>query len=161
MAESDPTPARTYEIEQLDGTLERFDIPENWKVTFGPIQGSPGSANEAAQKGSRFRNGYAFRAWEADNKQRILITGVVRFRDLSVPRRVRCVRRYGTEVWFPDDGTWTGTRAAEVEKLWKNADDTDFADEDPQAKAVTLDPNDFDDDGRVFGGPVKRTLKPR
>lgn len=108
-------PTKTYEIETSRGAV-RIDIPESFKVTFGPIIGAGG--------GNKFGgSALAFRVWESDTKQRLLITDVVSFRDISIPMLRRAVRKFGSEEWSIDDGSWTGKRSEQVEKTWKPIDD--------------------------------------
>lgn len=121
MPETTPVPVRTYEIETSRGAF-RVDLPETWKVTYGPVVGS--------DKTSVGRT-MAFRAWESDNKQRLLISDVIAFRDISIPMKRRAVRKYGSEEWREDDGSWTGKRAEQVQKSWVDMDQlTDLPDED-------------------------------
>lgn len=106
---------RTYEVVTKDGTF-RIDIPANAKITYGPIIGVTG-------KPSYDGGGNSLRIWEGEKVQRALFLGVISFRDLSMPMKVRAVRAYGTESWVKDDGTWTGKRADLVEKGWVSSDD--------------------------------------
>jgi hypothetical protein len=120
---------RTYEIvTQREGKF-RIDIPETWKVTFGPVIGAKGYES----------SGLAFRVWETDKQQRALFTNVTSFRDLSLPMMREAVRKFGTDDWIIDDGSWTGKKAEQVERQWVPADDVKT--ETPQ---VTV-PDDDDD----------------
>lgn len=114
MAESADPAVRTYEITLKDGGAVRVDIPETWKVTFGPIAGA---------KGYDGGGGFAFRAWEAETKQRLLLTQVTGFRDIGLPMTRRAVRRFGSDDWFADDGSWTGKRADLVAHSWQPIDE--------------------------------------
>lgn len=160
-AVADEPGVRTYEVEFLDGTTQRYRLPETWKVTFGPIIGAgkdTGTAEAATHRG-RHRNGYAFRAWENENKQRLLLTGVIQFRDVSIPMEVRCVRRFGETTWFPDDGSWTGKKAELVQRAWKSTDDPEYADRDPIDPHVDVD--EFDPSGFHVVPPPKSRLTAR
>lgn len=112
------TPAlRTYEIEGADGSgTIRIDIPETWKVTFGPVVG--------ADKTSIGRT-MAFRAWETETKQRLLLTNVASFRDISIPVRIKAVRKFGQKTWHTDDGGWVDGYAELVERQWLPIDEID------------------------------------
>jgi hypothetical protein len=133
----EPEGVRTYEIELADGGAIRVDIPETYKVTYGPVigPGAKGSGGTAA-----YGSGNAFRAWENENRQRLLLTGVVGFRDISLPMKRRAVRKFGTETWMADDGKWTGQKSLEVQKSWV---DIDQIDERPAE----------DEDSNQFGEP--------
>ncbi len=118
---------RTYEIEFSDGSAIRVDIPEEWRVTYGPIVGAAATGGEMPGK---YRNraslgGNAFRAWENENRQRLLLTGVVSFRDIALPMLRRAVRKFGTSEWMEDDGSWKGSKSEQVQKSWRAMDDPD------------------------------------
>lgn len=122
---TDPVVARTYEVEFSDGSAIRVDIPETWKVTYGPIIGAGAQAGDGTsiRRGKPSYGGNAFRAWEAENKQRLLLTGVTSFRDTSLPMMRRAVRKFGSTTWVEDDGSWKGTKALDVEKRWVPVED--------------------------------------
>lgn len=105
---------KTYEIDAgpRGGTF-RVTFPATWKVTYGPVIGANGKA-----VGAYGETGMCLRIWETDKLQRGLWTGVVAFRDVSLPMTVAAVRRYGSDEWRFDDGTWTGKKAEQVEKKW-------------------------------------------
>lgn len=67
---------KTYFVERTNGNDQRVTVPASWKVTFGPL--NPGSKNQGGS-GSP-----ALRFYEAENKQRMVITNVVSFRDTSI-----------------------------------------------------------------------------
>lgn len=155
MAESSPDPkprtrkpivpdrVLTYEITFDSGRVVRVDIPSSYKITFGPIAGVKGYEG----------TGNAFRAWEAETRQRILFTKVASFRDVSLPMSVRAVRRFGTEVWFRDDGSWTGDKARLVERAWRPSDEL-VDQRDPNEEEVS--DGDFDGPKSLVGmGPRK------
>lgn len=70
-------PTRTYEIGRKGGDKLRITIPEDWKVTYGPVIG------EARQHGGD--SGNVLRIYETKDKQRALFTRVEEFRDLTIP----------------------------------------------------------------------------
>ncbi len=122
---TDAIPVRTYELDcGREGTY-RIELPETFKVTFGPIMGAGGKDRAVGSGGN------AFRAWEAETKQRFLATGVVAFRDISIPMLIGVVRRFGSQEWFVDDGSWVGPRAAEVEHGWRNIEDPSVSPTEP------------------------------
>lgn len=73
---TDGADMKTYFVERTGGNDQRVTVPASWKVTFGPL--NPGSKNQGGS-GSP-----ALRFYEALNKQRMVITGVVSFRDTSI-----------------------------------------------------------------------------
>lgn len=127
-------PVRTYEIAFRDGQLIRVDIPETWKVTYGPVVGADGGGSKV----------FAFRAWETAERQRIMLTEVTSFRDVSRPIMVRAVRRFGAgdDEWFVDDGTWVGAKGTAVEHGWRPADDVLSFDPAEQSDIVKGDEDD-------------------
>jgi hypothetical protein len=106
---------KTYEIERNGGAI-RVTFPAAWKVTFGPAIGAAGQKTYGSHEGA------VLRIWETDKLQRGLWTGVTGFRDVSMPVEVKAVRKFGSEEWRADDGTWTGDKAKLVEKQWVTAD---------------------------------------
>jgi len=126
------TEVRTYELAFKDGGVARIDIPETWKITFGPVAGAKGVVEGA---------GFAFRAWQTEGQQRLLFTRVQSFRDVSLPMQVRAVRRFGAPdtEWFLDDGSWTGKKADLVERAWKPIDDVLSTDPEENAKTDVED----------------------
>ena len=116
---------RTYEIVTQNAGRFRIEIPESWKVTYGPVIGSKG------YEGS----GNAFRVWESEKQQRALFSNVVAFRDMSLPMLREAVRKYGTEDWVYDDGSWTGSRADLVERQWVSPDEIKTAPSEPRDRS--------------------------
>jgi len=72
-------PIRTYQIVGRDEVFE-IQVPDSWKVTFGPIAVGSGRNSEGA-------GSMALRFYEDDKRQRAIFTGVRSFRDLSIPIR--------------------------------------------------------------------------
>jgi hypothetical protein len=66
-----------YEIKTRSEGRVRVTVPEDWKVTFGPV--APGAGKYAG--GGEL----ALRFYESDTKQRAIFTDVQSFRDLSIP----------------------------------------------------------------------------
>lgn len=70
----------TYLLELENGGRRKIVIPSSWKVTYGPLV--PGSKDGNLQG----RGALCLRIWEGSkDNQRAVITGVVGFRDLSLP----------------------------------------------------------------------------
>lgn len=114
--EPHPGPVRIY---QVVGKEEVFEIavPEDWKVTFGPVAVGSGRIN------SEGGGSMALRFYEDDKRQRAIFTGVRSFRDLSIP--IRRVAGIGVnEVMAPlhkpgmlvETITHRGRSSSEVEK---------------------------------------------
>ena len=127
---------RTYEIVTSRGR-QRITVPDTYKVTFGAVV--PGSAKSA---GSSYNSGgWGLRIWESADKQRAVFSDVVSFRDLSIPLEIAAVREFGTERWRRDDGSYTGKKAATVEKQWMPVDEVT---DDPEPMPETVDdPDDY------------------
>ena len=67
---------KTYILTMRDGCTKKVTVPEEWKVTFGPL--FPGSRGESGGRvGIRF--------YEGKEKQRAVFVDVVEFRDESIP----------------------------------------------------------------------------
>ena len=83
------TDKRIYEIITNDGTY-RMEIPEDWKITFGPVAIGAGKRNAWDAGGGSM----ALRIYESEVRQRAIVTGVESFRDLSIPltKLVRTVK---------------------------------------------------------------------
>jgi hypothetical protein len=79
---------RTYLI-LAGGDEIQIDIPESWKVTYGPV--SPGKGG--------YGNDLALRIYENETKQRAIFTNVRSFRDLSIPVRRKVVEEVGSSDW--------------------------------------------------------------
>lgn len=103
---TEESPIKTYLVKTSREELQ-IDIPENWKVTYGPI--SPG-------KGSY--GGYALRIYESDTKQRAIFTDVTSFRDLSIPVRRLVKAEKGTASWERDESGSSEVAATIIDKAW-------------------------------------------
>src|SRR5437016_692292 len=69
-------PMVTYYVQRQQGRDQKVTVPADWKVTFGPL--SPGSKGESGNATP------ALRFYESANKQRMVITQVVSFRDMAI-----------------------------------------------------------------------------
>ena len=124
------TGTRTYEIVTTRGK-QRITVPDTYKVTFGAVV--PGAKGSGSSYGA-----WGLRIWESQDKQRAVFSDVLSFRDLSIPVEVQAVRKFGSDDWLLDDGSYTGKKGETVEKAWKSIDEI----RDPQ-------PNVSDGDGVV------------
>lgn len=69
---------KTYIIEKTDGTI-RITVPEQWKVTFGPIIGGKQAGSYGSERGC-----LALRFYEDEKHQRAIFTNVRNFIDTSI-----------------------------------------------------------------------------
>jgi hypothetical protein len=120
---------KTYEIVMTDGTRQRITIPATWKVSFGAIVPASAKSSALSYNGA----GWGLRIWEATDKQRAVYSGVAEFHDVSIPTERMAVRKFGTEDWIADDGTWVGKKAELVERAWKPVDEIGAATPTPTA----------------------------
>lgn len=117
------TPTRTYLVEQRGNVQRRVTVPEDWKVTFGPL--APGSKHMNGQEK------LCLRMYETKEKQRAVFTDVVSFRDLSIPVEVRKVHKQEQRAKrMTPDGEKDFTVVAEYAE-WRA--DTDEPSEFPKA----------------------------
>lgn len=129
---------RTYEIVTTRGK-QRITVPAEYKVTFGAVV--PGAKATGYGGG-----GWGLRIWESTDKQRAVFSDVISFRDLSIPVEVAAVRKFGSEDWVLDDGTYTGKKAETVEKAWKNIDEI----KDPPMSGVMEITSDDDNSATLY-----------
>jgi hypothetical protein len=83
---------KSYLVVTKDGEL-RVTVPENWKVTYGPI--APGT------RGWNGVQNLAIRFYESAEKQRAIFTDVISFRDLSIKvekKKATRIRREGADA---------------------------------------------------------------
>lgn len=106
------TTVKTYLIDTNQGSLQ-IDIPENWKVTYGPV--SPGA------KG--YGNDLALRIYESDTKQRAIFTGVRSFRDMSIPVRRKITTESGVASWDIDENSSIENKNVSRQSTWVEADE--------------------------------------
>lgn len=130
---------RTYEIITNAGAF-RIDVPMSARVTYGPIIGAAGKSTYG---------GNVLRIWQDKDHQLALFSDVTSFRDLSLPLQRQAVRRYGTDEWSIDDGSYHGKKAEQVEKKWVNVDD------------LTDRPPETSEDDGTTGVAHLRGMKPR
>lgn len=112
----DSTETRTYEVITSSQTF-RITVPAAARVSYAPVISAAGKSAYG---------GNALRVWlgtKATEVQLALFNNVISFRDVSMTILVRAVRKYGTEEWIEDDGSWTGEKAALVESGWINPDE--------------------------------------
>lgn len=99
---------RRYLIKYKNSPNEIFEVPEDWKVTYGPLV--PGSGYHDNQS-----TGFTLRFYETKDKQRAVFTGVVAFRQLD---DVRLLRRVGKdrikEIMEAADGPVPNDQLAKV-----------------------------------------------
>ena len=111
---------RTYEIITNDGTY-RIDIPDDWKVTFGPVAIGGGKRGGYDIGGGSM----ALRLYESEVRQRAIFTGVKSFRDLSIPvkKLVRTVKEQSESKTErgPKGRKSSGTDVVEYDDKWEDA----------------------------------------
>jgi hypothetical protein len=98
-----------YLIETTDKAF-KIEIPDDWKVTYGPVM--PGTqtrvrarnANQRLNAGINVQGGLTLRIYETDTKQRMIFHDVISFRDLSIPVMERIERADFDE----DAESWSG-----------------------------------------------------
>jgi len=121
------TGKRVYEITTSHGKM-RVSIPENHRITYGPV--SPG--------GKYGGSAMCLRVYEDATHQRMLVTDVQSFRDMSLPVMRAVVRQKGTRKWLPDSpltmsSVLRGIKGSELERDWISETDleVDAAEADP------------------------------
>jgi hypothetical protein len=111
---------RTYEIVTNDGTY-RIEIPEDWKVTFGPV--AVGGGNKRGFGDSS--GSMALRLYESEVRQRAIFTGVSSFRDLSIPitKLVRTVKEKSARSaqHGPKGSKSSAESEVEYDERWEDA----------------------------------------
>ena len=96
---ADAKKTRTLLIERGKNDRFRIEVPEDWKITFGPL--SPRGYSE----------GNALRLYESDTKQRACFVNVIAFRDISIPVTRLVVSQSGEQTWENDgEGNTVETR---------------------------------------------------
>lgn len=66
----------TYFVERNNGQDQKVTVPASWKVTFGPQNPGVKGAGPSGEPCLRF--------YKSANQQRMVITGVKSFRDMSI-----------------------------------------------------------------------------
>ena len=100
----------TYEVKTRSEGKLRITVPEDWKVTFGPV--SPGGKYGGGGE-------LALRFYESDTKQRAIFTDVVSFRDLSIPVQRQLKKSSGSQEWTADENGTESKAQTKVEREWK------------------------------------------
>jgi hypothetical protein len=103
---------RTYEIDRKGGEKIRITIPEDWKVTYGPVIGEARAGGDS---------GNVLRIYETKEKQRALFTRVEAFRDLTIPcqKQVRKVTEDAEAISGPKGSKAKSETAVEFD--WQAA----------------------------------------
>lgn len=102
---------KTYLIECKDKKSQRITIPEDWKVTFGPL--NPGTRGE---------HKLALRIYENKEKQRACFVNVLSFRDLEIPVEEKTVSAQRKTATMNDNGTLKDFIVEQVVEEWVNPD---------------------------------------
>lgn len=104
----------TYLLQMQDGTQKKVTVPEDWKVTFGPL--TPGG------KGEPSHGAKALRFWTGKDKQRAVFTNVESFRDMSIPIEEKVVKSQ-SETYYRGEGEDKKAVVVEVaQSEWVNPD---------------------------------------
>lgn len=105
-----PTPAtKTYLVERHNEVL-KVTVPEDWKVTFGPLF--------TPSKGGYGGPANCIRFYETKEKQRAIFMNVTGFRDLSIPvmKQVKIVKKQ--DNMKKDANSMKSSSEVEVESEW-------------------------------------------
>jgi hypothetical protein len=126
---------RTYEITTNLGKM-RVGIPEGHRITFGPV--SPGSKYGGAGE-------MCLRVYEDATHQRMLITNVTSFRDLSLPVMRAVVRKRGTRKWLAENNdtmmrVLRGEKSSDLEHDWINETELEIDADEYDGEVVPPDP---------------------
>ena len=105
---------RQYLIEFESGEKKRITVPDNWKVTFGPIA--------IMSKSPGVRVPIALRFYEDENRQRAIFVEVRSFRDLGIPLEELKVEHRGKRAVVNMDGVEKHVTIDAVHKEWVNPD---------------------------------------
>lgn len=101
---------KTYLLTLSNSEALQIEIPDDWKVTYGPV--TPGG------KGSYGAPDYALRIYESETKQRAIFTGVKSFRDLSIPVKRRVLSVVGESSWSDNEETSTASSVVNRNSEW-------------------------------------------
>jgi hypothetical protein len=115
----------TFLVCRKGGLDQKITVPSKWKVTFGPV--SPGSKGEHGAQGP-----LCLRFYEAENKQRAVITDVISFRDMSIAVEEK---RTSVKQQTLHKNTPHGDKAVIVEgrvEEWVNPDDPQQGHAEPE-----------------------------
>ena len=101
---------KEYLIQRHNDCL-KIKVPEDWKVTFGPVA--------VTQQKNHGRGSLCLRFYESDTKQRAIFTDVVSFRDCSIPVEKLVKTKVGEDQYEYDDrGNRKLIRKAQVKEDW-------------------------------------------
>jgi len=106
---------RTILIKRKDGSEIQIDIPEEWKITFGPaVVGTPKIEGKMP---------WALRIYETEKLQRAIFTDVESFRDMSIPIREKRVHIQEKQGYVEVDGSRKNTTFQARTAEWVNPDE--------------------------------------
>lgn len=106
---------RTLLITQKNGDETQIDVPETWKITFGPaVVGMPKSEGRVPM---------ALRIYETEKLQRAIFTDVTSFRDMSIPIRVKKVNVQEKDGFMECEGVRKRTTFQASTTEWINPDE--------------------------------------
>lgn len=111
---------RTYLITHINGQETQVDIPEDWKVTFGPAVRGNSAGLGSNPHGPKIP--LALRFYENDTKQRAIFTDVISFRDMSIPIRVKKRSVQEKDGYMEYDGVRKRTTFQATSEEWVNPD---------------------------------------
>ncbi len=126
------TAIRTLLITKKDGEEIQIDIPEEWKVTFGPAVAGLSPKTDG-------RIPLVLRVYESDKMQRAIFADVVSFRDTSIPMRVKKVDVKEKSGFMECDGVRKHTTFEARTTNWVNPDEVA---EDPEPRPLLKMPSD-------------------
>ena len=106
---------RTLLIKKKDGQEIQVDIPEEWKITFGPI------VVGASKTDGRIP--IALRIYETEKLQRAIFTDVESFRDMSIPIREKRIDVQQKDGVIEVDGNRKRTIFEARTSSWVNPDE--------------------------------------
>lgn len=119
---------KTLLVTKKDGSEFQIDIPEEWKVTFGPA--AVGMSKVMAGE----RMPLCLRIYESETLQRAIFTDIVSFRDMSIPIRVKQINVQEKHGYVEFDGKRKQTTFQATTSEWV---DPDIAIE-PEAKLLDI-----------------------
>jgi hypothetical protein len=111
---------KTLLVTKRNGDEFQIDIPENWKITFGPT--CVGVGKTAGVE----RIPLCLRIYESDTLQRAIFTDVVSFRDMSIPIRIKQTNIQEKVGYVEYDGKRKQTSFQAKTSEWINPDTGDF-----------------------------------
>lgn len=109
---------RTLLITKTNGDEVQIDIPESYKVTFGPAFVT--TKEEISGK----KVPMALRIYESDKMQLAIFTDVVGFRDMAIPIRVKQIKNQTKQGFVECEGVRKHTTFTATTSEWVNPDAT-------------------------------------